>query len=322
MWVRQSAPPVQPRADHYGGRGERMPFLRRICEGCAVEAVGLRHCHIRIASLGALVIAGKGPMKARAYQLDTFTGRVFGGNPAVVVCLDEWPEDATLAAIALEHNIATTAFLCDRGNDFDIRYFLPMGELPLVGHASLAAAHVLLRILRPGTPSMNLRRRKGTLRVSVTDAGKVAITLPVLPAQPCAMPAGLADALQAPIQDIRVNANQYFALLQDADAVRTVAPDMDALMRLDRDGVVVTAPGQDCDFVSRAFAPKEGLPEDPVCGSAHLALAPFWGERLGKQRMRALQLSPRGGELHCALDGAGIELSGECVLYMEGTIAF
>lgn len=261
-------------------------------------------------------------MKARVYQLDTFTNKVFGGNPAVVVCLEEWPEDAVLAAIAREHNVSTTAFLVEGGDGFEIRYFLPIGELPLVGHASLAAAHVLLRILRPGAPSMNVRRRKGALRVSATAGGQVAISLPALPSQVCAVPAVLVDALGATIAEVRVNANQYFAFLDSAGAVAAITPNMDALMLLDRDGVVVTARGSDCDFVSRAFAPKEGLPEDPVCGSAHLALAPFWGERLHKQQMRAIQLSPRGGELSCALCGEEVELSGCCAPYMEGTIVF
>lgn len=259
---------------------------------------------------------------ASVYQVDTFTGRVFGGNPAMIVFLEDWPEDATLAAIAREHNLPTTAFLCDRGDRWDIRYFLPIGELPLVGHASLAAAHVLLRILHPNTPSLTLHRRTGSLRVLAAEDGRVAIGLPMAPAKPCPMPLGLEDALGAPIEEIHVNGAQYFALLRDAATVAALAPDMNALMRLDRDGVVVTARGQDCDFVSRAFAPKEGLPEDPVCGSAHLALAPFWAERLGKRLMHARQLSPRGGELHCTLSGDEIELAGRCALYMAGTIAF
>jgi len=260
-------------------------------------------------------------MKAPVYQVDAFTGKVFGGNPAVIILLEEWLADETLAAIAREHNISTTAFLCDRGDGFEIRYFLPIGELPSVGHASLAAAHVLLRILRPGTTSLVLHRRAGRLLVSASDGDKVAITLPAAPAEACRIPAGLEEALGASIAEMRANEAQYFALLDDEAAVTAVAPDMEALMRLDRDGVVITARGENCDFVSRAFAPKEGLPEDPVCGSAHLALAPFWSERVGKQRMQAVQLSPRGGELYCTLHDGDIQLAGQCVPYMEGTIS-
>jgi len=260
-------------------------------------------------------------MKSTVFQIDTFTDRVLGGNPAVVVCLSDWLEDTTLAAIAQEHNAPTTAFLRESGNEFEIRFFLPIGELPLVGHASLAAAHVLLKLLRPGLAAATLRRRTGMLRVSTDDDGRVAITLPAVSAEPCVTPGGLAEALGATILEVRANGAQYFAVLESAAAVARVAPDMDALMRLDRDGLVVTARSDDCDFVSRAFAPKEGLPEDPVCGSAHLALVPFWAERLGKRRMRALQLSPRGGELHCRLEGDAVRLAGRCALYMAGTIA-
>jgi PhzF family phenazine biosynthesis protein len=259
-------------------------------------------------------------MKLPVFQLDAFTGKVFGGNPAVVVCVEDWPQDSILAAIASEHNVSTTAFLRSRGEELEIRYFLPIGELDLVGHASLAAAHVLLRLLRPDLKGTRLRRRTGALHVSSADDGCVAITLPAMPAKPCAMPAGLAEALGVPILEVCANAAQYFAVLENEAAVARVAPDMDALLRLDRDGVIVTAPGRDCDFVSRAFAPKEGLPEDPVCGSAHLALVPFWSERLGRRHHCALQLSPRGGELHCTLEKDAVRLAGRCVLYLEGAI--
>jgi PhzF family phenazine biosynthesis protein len=260
-------------------------------------------------------------MKLQVYQLDTFTGRSFGGNPAVVVCLDRWLDDATLLAIAQEHNAPTTAFLLEAADKFEIRYFLPIGELPLVGHASLAAAHLLLRMRHPELRSAVLQRRGGRLQVAAAEEGDVAIQLAPAPAAPCALPAGLQEALGVTIENVMVNDAQYFALLQSRADVSGISPDMDALMRLDRDGIVVTAPGNgECDFVSRAFAPKEGLPEDPVCGSAHLALAPYWAERLGKRDMRALQLSPRGGVLHCTLDADGVRLAGRCALYLEGTI--
>jgi predicted PhzF superfamily epimerase YddE/YHI9 len=180
---------------------------------------------------------------------------------------------------------------------------------------------VLLRLRHPKLQSAILQRRGGTLRIATAGERDVAIQLSAAPAAPCAAPAGLREALGVPVESVLVNAAQYFAVLRSRADVACVAPEMDALMRLDRDGVVVTASGDDtCDFVSRAFAPKEGLPEDPVCGSAHLALAPYWGERLGKREMRALQLSPRGGALHCTLEVDGIRLAGSCALFLEGTI--
>jgi predicted PhzF superfamily epimerase YddE/YHI9 len=253
-------------------------------------------------------------MKLPVYQIDAFAGRVFAGNPAIVCCLDAWLEDPLLTAIAAEHNISVAAFLRDAGDVFEIRYFTPTGELPLVGHASLAAAYVVLGILRPGQLQATLRRRTGTLTVLRVNDDLLAIQFAAVPAPPCAAPPGLAEALRAPFSEVRASAGQYFVVLA------AVAPDMNRLMQLDRDGVIVTAPGDDCEFVSRAFAPKEGLPEDPVCGSAHRSLVPYWSERLGRTEHRALQLSPRGGELHCSLRGGDVRLAGRCALYMEGAI--
>lgn len=260
-------------------------------------------------------------MKCDVFQIDAFAARVFAGNPALICCLNDWPEDELLQAITAEHGGgAVVAFLVDRGPHFEIRYFMSIGELGLVGHASLAAAHVVLRILRPGLAQAVLQRRSGTLKVARLDDDLLAITLPALPAAPCPAPAALGAALGVPLREVRVNQNQYFAILDSEEAVAGLAPDMDELMKLDRDGVIVTAPGNVSDFVSRAFAPKEGLPEDPVCGSAHLALVPYWSERLGRNEHMALQLSPRGGELHCALHGEEVRLAGRCALYMQGTI--
>lgn len=260
-------------------------------------------------------------MKCDVFQIDAFAAHVFAGNPALVCCLHDWPEDGLLRAIAAEHGGgAVVAFLVDRGSHFEIRYFMSIGELGLVGHASLAAAHVVLRILRPGLAEAVLQRRNGTLKVASLAGDLLAITLPALPAATCAVPPALAAALGVPLRDVRVNQNQYFAILDSEATVAALAPDMTALMQLDRDGVIVTAPGTASAFVSRAFAPKEGLPEDPVCGSAHLALVPYWSERLGRSEHVALQLSPRGGELHCALLGEEVRLAGRCALYLQGTI--
>ena len=260
-------------------------------------------------------------MKLPIYQLDAFASRVFSGNPAVVCCLPAWPDDALLLAIAREHNISTVAFLVARGAEYEIRYFTPLGELPLVGHASLAAAHVVLHVLSPERTTVTLQRRTGTLQVSKLPGDLLAILLPATSAARCAVPPGLAEALGVAFEEVRVTDAQYFVFFESQAAIENISPDMDGLMRLDRDGVIVTAPGEACDFVSRAFAPKEGLPEDPVCGSAHLALVPYWSERLQRAEHRALQLSPRGGELHCAMIDGEVRLAGQCALYMEGAIS-
>src|SRR5688572_25519035 len=219
-------------------------------------------------------------MKLDVFQIDAFANRVFAGNPATVCCLGEWLDDAMLQSITVEHNAAVVAFLVDRGRHFDIRFFTQMGELGLVGHASLAAAHVVLRILKPDLPEAVLKRRNGALKVSRLSDKLLAITLPALPAQSCPAPSELGQALGVAFSEVRVNQNQYFVVLDREAEVAALSPDMDRLMKLDRDGVIVTAPGDTCQFVSRAFAPKEGLPEDPVCGSAHLALVPYWSDRL------------------------------------------
>ncbi len=259
-------------------------------------------------------------MELPVYQVDAFASRVFAGNPAVVCCLDGWLDDEVLTSIAAEHNISTTAFLVARDEGFEIRYFSGAGELGLVGHASLAAAHIVLRVLHPKIASASLRRRNGILRIFRLDGDLLAIQLPAAAAEPCTAPAGLDAALGSPFLEVRATPAQYFVVMPDEATVAGLAPDMARLMALDRDAVIVTAPGRDCDFVSRAFAPKEGLPEDPVCGSAHLALVPYWSERLQQRSHLARQLSPRGGELHCVLDGAEVRLAGRCVLYMKGMI--
>lgn len=259
-------------------------------------------------------------MELPVWQVDAFASAVFAGNPAVVCRLSRWPSDNVLQAIAREHNISTTAFLVERTGRFEIRYFMPIGEVALVGHASLAAAFIVLTKLRSGQTKASLKRRDGPLTVSRAPDERVAIELAAVPAPVCAPPPGLAEALNVPFREVRANSSQYFVILDDEAAVRAAAPDMDGLVALDRDTVVITAPGADSDFVSRAFAPKEGLPEDPVCGSAHLSLVPYWSERLGRSEHHALQLSTRGGELFCSLADGLVRLAGYCALYMEGTI--
>lgn len=260
-------------------------------------------------------------LRLPVYQLNAFSSVAFGGNPATVCLVEDWPDDNLMASIAREQGIPTTAFVRMGSEPFEVRYFAPIGEFAFVGHASLAVAQVFLGTLFADRPSMDVRWKAGTLHIGRGADGCMTITLPSVPPVPCGMEEQLSAALGVPVVETWSSNGHYFALCDDERTVRSLQPDMSALMRLDRDAVVATARGEQCQFVSRAFAPKEGLDEDPVCGSAHLTLVPYWSERLGRREHRALQLSKRGGELFCSLEGDRVELAGRCALYLEGTIS-
>jgi PhzF family phenazine biosynthesis protein len=259
-------------------------------------------------------------LRLPVYQLNAFSSVAFGGNPAAVCLVDDWPEDDLMASMAREQGIPATAFVRMTSEPFEVRYFAPIGELAFVGHASLAVAQVLLGTLFGDRPGMELRTKAGMLQMGRGSSGRMTITLPSVPPVPCRMEKQLSAALGVPVAETWSSSGHYFALCEGEQIVQSLQPDMSALMLLDRDAVVATARGEDCQFVSRAFAPKEGLDEDPVCGSAHLTLVPYWSERLGRRNHRALQLSKRGGELFCSFDGEAVELAGRCALYLEGTI--
>jgi PhzF family phenazine biosynthesis protein len=261
-------------------------------------------------------------MSARTpiYQVDAFAARRFEGNPAAVLLLESFPEDAVLQAIAAENNLAETAFLVPEGGDYRLRWFTPATEVPLCGHATLASAAVVMERLEPGRRTVIFHSASGPLAVKRTEAGYV-MDFPVRLSEPVAAPPGLAEALGAVPVEVLGNAFNYMALLESELAVRALDPDMAALCRLDRPGVIVTAKGEGSyDFVSRYFAPKKGVPEDPVTGAAHCMLAPCWAPRLGKSEFRAFQASRRGGEVRCRLVGDRVELEGSCVFYLEGAV--
>lgn len=260
-------------------------------------------------------------MLAPIYQIDAFTDRRFAGNPAAVVLFDAFPDDRSLQAIAAENNLAETAFLAPRGDDWALRWFTPTVEVPLCGHATLASAWVVLETLTPERASVTfLTRHSGKLEVSRTTRGFV-MDFPANPPSPVQAPEGVAAMLGVAPQAVLATPRQYIAVLETAEQVRTLAPDLAAIARLDRRGVVVTAPGDDAyDCVSRYFAPRDGIPEDPVTGGVHCALAPYWSARLGKREIRAYQASARGGEITCRTKGPRVELEGQCVPYLRGTI--
>lgn len=259
-------------------------------------------------------------MRTPIFQLDAFTIRRFAGNPAAVMPMDSFPADALLQAIAAENNLSETAFLVREGGDYRLRWFTPNVEVPLCGHATLASAAVVMERLEPGRNTVIFRSASGPLTVNRSDAGYV-MNFPARPSELVSTPPGLAEALGVVPVEVFGNAFNYLALIESVQTLRELAPDMPALARMDRPGVIVTAQGDEAyDFVSRYFAPAKGIPEDPVTGAAHCMLAPYWARRLGKNEFRAFQASRRGGEMVCRLAGDRVELEGTCVFYLEGTV--
>lgn len=260
-------------------------------------------------------------MRAPIYQVDAFTSTRFAGNPAAVIPLDAFLPDTTLQAIAAENNLAETAYLVPSNGDYQLRWFTPGTEVPLCGHATLASAAVVMERLEPARTQVVFHSASGPLTVRKNGAGYL-MDFPSRPSQPIPSPPGLAEAVGAAPLVVTENDFNYLALLENEETLRHVAPDMAALIRIGKPGLIVTAPSSDpqYDFVSRYFAPIKGIPEDPVTGSAHCVLAPFWAERLGKTDFTAFQASPRGGKVLCRLRGDRTELEGECVFYLEGQV--
>jgi PhzF family phenazine biosynthesis protein len=259
-------------------------------------------------------------MRTPIFQVDAFTTRRFSGNPAAVMPMVSFLDDSILQAIAAENNLSETAFLIPEAGGYRLRWFTPTTEVPLCGHATLASAAVVMERLEPGRSAVVFQSASGPLAVNRAAGGYV-MDFPSRPSEPISTPAGLAEVLGVDPVDVFVNAFNYMALLGSAEVLCELAPDMAALARLDRSGVIVTALGDGIyDFVSRYFAPAKGIPEDPVTGAAHCMLTPYWSKRLGKTAFRAFQASRRGGEIICRLVGDRIELEGACVFYLEGEV--
>ncbi|MCJ7593986.1 MAG: PhzF family phenazine biosynthesis protein [Desulfobacterales bacterium] len=257
-------------------------------------------------------------MKIPIYQVDAFTGRLFSGNPAAVCPLEGWLEDALMQAIAQENNLSETAFFVPAGDGCHIRWFTPVAEVDLCGHATLASAFVFFQYIAPARDRVSFNSKSGELIVS-KEAGLLSMDFPSHPPQPCEAPADLQEALGTNMSEV-LYCEDYFVVLSKEEEVRDLDPDMAGLRRLDLRGVIVTAKGNEVDFVSRFFAPKYGIDEDPVTGSAHCALTPYWSKRLGKKNLHAHQISRRGGELFCTNRGDRVSIAGSAVQYMEGVI--
>lgn len=266
-------------------------------------------------------------MKLPLYQIDAFASAVFRGNPAAVCPLDRWLPDVIMQSIAAENNLAETAFFVPRaagaaptadGLEYDLRWFTPETEVDLCGHATLASGFVVFTVLGDTREAVIFHSRSGPL--TVHRAGELlALDFPARPPERCEPPQGLIEALgMAPLEVW--SSRDLMAVYPTEDVVRALAPSFDRVRALGVFGVIVTAPGRDADFVSRFFAPSQGIPEDPATGSSHCTLTPYWSQRLGRKALHARQLSARGGEMHCEDRGERVRIAGRAVKYLEGTI--
>ncbi len=258
-------------------------------------------------------------MELPIYQVDAFADAVFRGNPASVCPLESWLSEETMQAIAAENNQSETAFLVPAGDGYEIRWFTPVVEIDLAGHPTLAAAHVIFTILDPSRAEIRFESRRSGALVVTRKQGRLVMDFPSHPPEPRDDLGDVAGALGAPPAEV-LAARDGVAVFETEQQVRALAPDMTRVAALRVFGLIATAPGEACDFVSRFFAPGAGIPEDPVTGSAHCTLTPYWAKRLGKNALHARQVSCRGGDLYCRLDGERVEIAGEAVLYMEGRI--
>jgi PhzF family phenazine biosynthesis protein len=260
-------------------------------------------------------------MRIPLFHVDAFAEQPFRGNPAAVCLLESWLDEDLLRRVAAENNLSATAFVVTTGNSYELRWFTPLCEIKLCGHATLATAHLLLKVRENHHGSLTFKTRfRGIL--TVKNAGDcLAMDFPAMPPTDCKMvPPILSSALglkSQPSEVLEVN-DTYIAILGSPEAVKDLCPNFDMLQDLHPSVVAVTALGTDIDFVSRYFAPSYGVPEDPVTGSAHCALTPYWAARLNKTNLRARQLSERGGELWCELAGDRVLLKGKAVVTMEG----
>lgn len=260
-------------------------------------------------------------MNLEIYQVDAFTSNSFGGNPAAVVPLTEWLPDELMLKIAAENNLSETAFFVKDGEAYHIRWFTPTVEVNLCGHATLASSYVIFECLKAENEFINFRSdRSGSLGVQKVG-GRMILDFPSYPVNEIEHIAELSVAVgKVPAQMWETQGNMVMLLLENETEVRETEPDMSALANIPYDEVIVTAPGDDSDFVSRMFAPRIGIPEDPVTGAIHCSLIPYWAERLSKNELFARQVSKRGGELHCELAGDRVKIGGQATLFLKGEI--
>lgn len=260
-------------------------------------------------------------MPVSLFHVDAFTDRPFRGNPAAVCPIAAWLDDDLLRAIAAENNFSETAYFVPEGDHFRLRWCTPRCEINLCGHATLATAFILMTMLDPHRDSVRFETRSGALTVRREDDLFV-MDFPALPPWKCENPpneliAGLGSENLGEVLQLKDN---YFVVYESEQIVRNIRPNFQQLEKLHPAGVAITAPGNQADFVSRYFAPSYGIPEDPVTGSTHCSLTPYWAARLGKKLLHARQVSKRGGELWCEDVGSRVGIKGQAVLTMKGTL--
>ncbi len=257
-------------------------------------------------------------MEITLYQIDAFASKLFEGNPAAVCPLDAWLPDEIMQSIAAENNLSETAFFVPKGNDYHIRWFTPVSEVDLCGHATLAAAYVLFNILGYKEDKIEFDSKSGILTVA-KDNEWLVMDFPAQPPVSCDIPEEIIKAFNIePIECLK--SEDFIVVFEREIDIESAHPDFGHLIKLDLRGVIITAKSSRYDFVARFFAPKYGIPEDPVTGSAYTQLAPYWVSKIGPKRFSVKQMSSRGGELTCELVGDRVLISGRAVKYLEGTI--
>jgi PhzF family phenazine biosynthesis protein len=259
-------------------------------------------------------------MKIPIYQVNAFTSEVLSGNPAAVCILDSWIDDNLLQSIAAENNLSETAFLVRNDDGFDIRWFTPTIEVALCGHATLASAFVLFACRDWAEEKIRFHTRKSGQLVVGKRNGLFEMDFPSRPTHNVIPPYGLKEALGVTPIAVLSSVEDLLVVLESERTVRELQPDFSALERVEDRGIIVTSRGSQSDFVSRFFAPRFGVPEDPVTGSAYCVLVPYWSSELHKKNLHAFQISKRGGELFCVHAGDRVKISGKAVLYLEGVI--
>ncbi|RYY98107.1 MAG: PhzF family phenazine biosynthesis protein [Chitinophagaceae bacterium] len=266
-------------------------------------------------------------MKLPLYQVDAFAESVFKGNPAAVLPLQEWLEPALMQQIAMENNLSETVFFVKNEDatgglegSYHIRWFTPEYEIDLCGHATLASAYVIKNFLEPHVQEIHFTTEKAGLLKASAHEGLYTLDFPARMPEPCEAPKGLLESLGISTAVEVLRSRDYFVVLPDEDAVRHVEPDYTIMKELDTIGVIVTAKGRDTDTASRCFYPGAGIPEDPVTGSAHCNIVPYWAQKLGVTKLHCRQLSPRGGDLWCSLDGDRVLMTGKCALFLQGEV--